>query len=205
MVFPLEFAIRLYLLKFTMYLNCLVEELHSLCRDIKNYCGDKRMRRTILQNIVIGCYRHQRLYEMNLFLNKIFGATVGISILQVFIQLTVDAFFACFHLSGHISVLGKYGVSLIPTLTILLVTLISSKECMDAAKRIPVAVHSIKHKVTDLKLAILIENFSLQLLHEKIVFDAKGFVILDCNLLRGMLSSITTYMVFFIQLAPQYN
>ncbi|XP_031627734.1 gustatory receptor 23a-like [Contarinia nasturtii] len=52
---------------------------------------------------------------------------------------------------------------------------------------------------------LLLENFSLQLMHEPIVFSVAGVFRLNFTLLRAMVAGITTYMVIFIQFMPKLS
>jgi gustatory receptor len=64
-------------------------------------------------------------------------------------------------------------------------------------------LHNIDKDVDDERINTLIENFSLQILHEPLIFSASGFFQMDFMFLKTMIASITTYMVIFIQFMPK--
>ncbi|XP_048515130.1 uncharacterized protein LOC125501947 [Athalia rosae] len=52
------------------------------------------------------------------------------------------------------------------------------------------------------KLEEEIEEFSIQMIHNPVQFDACGFFDLDYSFIQGVIGSITTYMVILIQMNP---
>lgn len=64
-------------------------------------------------------------------------------------------------------------------------------------------LHNVEKNVEDEKINTLTENFSLQILHEPLMFSVSGFFEMDFMFLKTIIASITTYMVIFIQFMPK--
>lgn len=64
-------------------------------------------------------------------------------------------------------------------------------------------MHNIEKNVDEQKINTTVENFSLQILHEPLMFSVSGFFQMDFMFLKTIVSSITTYMVIFIQFMPK--
>lgn len=60
-------------------------------------------------------------------------------------------------------------------------------------------VHKLDHDFSNELQNLLLEQFSLQLLLQKIKFSAFGFFYLDFTLLYTIVAAITTYLVILIQ------
>ncbi|KDR24352.1 hypothetical protein L798_04300, partial [Zootermopsis nevadensis] len=67
------------------------------------------------------------------------------------------------------------------------------------ANRTAIVVHKLLGQTNDLVLREEIQQFSLQLLHEKVKFTACGFFPLDFTLLYSIVGAVTTYLVILIQ------
>lgn len=63
----------------------------------------------------------------------------------------------------------------------------------------PLIVHKIEHDMNNEQQNLFLEQFSLQLLHQKIQFSAFGFFNLDFTLIYAIVAAITTYLVILIQ------
>ncbi|XP_037911424.1 gustatory receptor 8a-like [Hermetia illucens] len=92
----------------------------------------------------------------------------------------------------------------LPRVWTLWITLKSSQDCMDEANNISFQLHRIKCSNDNDLLTVQIQNFSLQLAHERIIFTAKGFFPVNVTILKSIFALITMYMCFFIQLMPDY-
>lgn len=79
----------------------------------------------------------------------------------------------------------------------------SCEFCLEQVRYIGFLLHNIEKDVDDERINSITENFSLQILHEPLVFSACGFFQLDFMFLKTMIASITTYMVIFIQFMPK--
>ncbi|XP_011705740.1 PREDICTED: putative gustatory receptor 28b [Wasmannia auropunctata] len=66
------------------------------------------------------------------------------------------------------------------------------------AQRIRTTIHDVLNSIRDEKIKNELQLFSLQTLHCKITFSAKGFNV-DATFLATMMGTITTYMLISIQ------
>jgi 7tm Chemosensory receptor len=90
---------------------------------------------------------------------------------------------------------------LCPTMAILVLVLNSCEECLEQVRYIGFLLH--KKDIEDQRINTLTENFSLQILHEPLMFSVSGFFQMDFMFLRSIVAAITTYMVIFIQFMPK--
>jgi gustatory receptor len=77
------------------------------------------------------------------------------------------------------------------------------EKCLEEVRHIGFLLHNIEKNVDEEKINTLTENFSLQILHEPLMFSVSGFFQMDFMFLKTIVSSITTYMVIFIQFMPK--
>lgn len=75
--------------------------------------------------------------------------------------------------------------------------------CLEQVRYIGFLLHNIEKDIDNERINVLTENFSLQILHEPLVFSISGFFQMDFMFLKTMIASITTYMVIFIQFMPK--
>lgn len=88
-------------------------------------------------------------------------------------------------------------------MTIAVMVLKSCEVCLEQVRYIGFLLHNIEKDLDDERINLITENFSLQILHEPLVFSACGFFQMDFMFLKTMIASITTYMVIFIQFMPK--
>lgn len=79
----------------------------------------------------------------------------------------------------------------------------SCEVCLEEVRYIGFLLHNIEKDIDDERINTLTENFSLQILHEPLIFSVSGFFEMDFMFLKTMIASITTYMVIFIQFMPK--
>lgn len=79
----------------------------------------------------------------------------------------------------------------------------SCEQVLEQVRYIGFLLHNIEKDIDDERINSITENFSLQILHEPLVFSACGFFQMDFMFLKTMIASITTYMVIFIQFLPK--
>ncbi|TMW52134.1 hypothetical protein DOY81_002769, partial [Sarcophaga bullata] len=96
---------------------------------------------------------------------------------------------------------------LIPVVLEIPAFLITSKNCMEVVKHITFNLHSIISQFNNNNpvLSIQLQNFSLQILHQKICINGVGITRMDGYMLTRAIGSITTYMIFFIQFMPKFT
>lgn len=90
-----------------------------------------------------------------------------------------------------------------PTIFLMVMVLKSCEFCLEQVRYIGFLLHNIEKDVDDERISSITESFSLQILHEPLVFSACGFFQMDFMFLKTMIASITTYMVIFIQFMPK--
>jgi 7tm Chemosensory receptor len=88
-------------------------------------------------------------------------------------------------------------------MAILVLVLNSCEECLEQVRYIGFLLHNIEKDIEDQRINTLTENFSLQILHEPLMFSVSGFFQMDFMFLRSIVAAITTYMVIFIQFMPK--
>lgn len=90
-----------------------------------------------------------------------------------------------------------------PTVVILILVLNACEDCLEQVRYIGFLLHNIEKNIDEQRINTLTENFSLQILHEPLMFSVSGFFQMDFMFLKTIIASITTYMVIFIQFMPK--
>ncbi|XP_050329631.1 gustatory receptor 8a-like [Bactrocera neohumeralis] len=148
---------------------------------------------------------YQRIYEMCDYFQQALGASTIAVLLMTYVRLVVDAYFSLY--SFHTKTQPKYieNLLLLPAYLEIPALLLTSQKCMNEVKFIAFELHNIRSSVDNSLISIQIQNFSLQILHQKIRIDGLGISALDGKMLVSIVGSITTYMVFFIQFMPKFK
>lgn len=94
-------------------------------------------------------------------------------------------------------------LQLFPTMLFLIYVLNACEKCLEQVRYIGFLLHNIEKDVNDERINTLTENFSLQILHEPLMFSVSGFFCLDFMFGKSLIAAITTYMVIFIQFMPK--
>jgi 7tm Chemosensory receptor len=81
----------------------------------------------------------------------------------------------------------------------MILVLNACENCLEQVRYIGFLLHNIEKNVDEQRINTLTENFSLQILHEPLMFSVSGFFQMDFMFLKTIIASITTYMVIFIQ------
>ncbi|XP_065363077.1 gustatory receptor 8a-like [Calliphora vicina] len=78
---------------------------------------------------------------------------------------------------------------------------------MDVVKVITFNLHSIRSHFRNQTgvISTQLQNFSLQILHQRICINGIGITRMDGYMLTRVIGSITTYMIFFIQFMPKFT
>ena len=77
------------------------------------------------------------------------------------------------------------------------------EDCLEQVRYIGFLLHNIEKDIEDHRINTLAENFSLQILHEPMIFSVSGFFQMDFMFAKSIIAAITTYMVIFIQFMPK--
>lgn len=109
----------------------------------------------------------------------------------------------CINYNYNDFIFSELLLQLCPTTLILLIVLSACEKCLEEVRHIGFLLHNIEKNVDEEKINTLTENFSLQILHEPLMFSVSGFFQMDFMFLKTIVSSITTYMVIFIQFMPK--
>lgn len=83
-------------------------------------------------------------------------------------------------------------LQLFPTITILVLVLNACEGCLDQVRYIGFLLHNIEKDIEDPRINTLTENFSLQILHEPLMFSVSGFFKMDFMFLKTIIASITS-------------
>ncbi|XP_019891315.1 gustatory receptor 8a-like isoform X7 [Musca domestica] len=143
-------------------------------------------------------------------LTHLVAKSMPLSILAIFVATYIKILSDCYW--SYWMIYAKFEIHeifecslLLPSVLNILLVLVVSKNCMRTAKLIPQSLHSIRHSVGNLCLSRKIQHFSLQICHQQIIFKAFGCFTIDCYIASGILGSIATYMMFYIQFMPKFN
>ncbi|XP_018792278.1 PREDICTED: gustatory receptor 8a [Bactrocera latifrons] len=146
---------------------------------------------------------YQRIYEMLYDFQRAFSMSSMAVLLMIYVRVVVDAYFMFLSYSSGWQILEN--LLLLPAYLEIPALLLTSQKCMNEVKFIAFELHNIRSSVDNSLISIQIQNFSLQILHQKIRIDGLGISALDGKMLVSIVGSITTYMVFFIQFMPKFK
>lgn len=93
-------------------------------------------------------------------------------------------------------------LQLFPTIFILVLVLNACEECLEQVRYIGFLLHNIEKDVEDQRINTLTENFSLQILHEPLMFSVSGFFKMDFMFLKTIIASITSTLIVFSLMEP---
>ncbi|XP_070497108.1 putative gustatory receptor 2a [Chironomus tepperi] len=144
------------------------------------------------------------LWESSLLINRCFGFSQLANLLQNFIHLTCLLYSTySFLYYNNFEDLLELVFQIVPILSVVIMVLKSCEVCLEEVRYIGFLLHNIEKDIDDERINTLTENFSLQILHEPLIFSVSGFFEMDFMFLKTMIASITTYMVIFIQFMPK--
>ncbi|XP_037036469.1 gustatory receptor 8a-like isoform X2 [Bradysia coprophila] len=206
-------------LQYIFYLNIVKRQLHLLFEELRRIDEYSRYNRTKLERTLQHTYDqflcrrlylareyYSFIYEISTELNEAFGWSHLVNLTHSFVQILTDLYW-CYWLSDNETYIlsGDSAMTTIQSVVILILVFGYSTELHTKAKKTSFFVHSIRQMDCGSKIRDLIESFSLQLIHEPIIFRAQGCFNLDLSILGDATVAITTYMVFFIQFTPRYK
>ncbi|XP_023295253.2 gustatory receptor 8a-like, partial [Lucilia cuprina] len=200
------------LMQITMNLYIIMTEILQLNKEILELVvTTKSIKLSFLEEMIynelsIFMRKYQDIYTMMELFKKSCSISLLVLLIKSYVKILSDSYWTYWVIYNKEEVyeFAEYSL-IIPTAFNVFLTLIISKECMNAAKLIPHSLHSLRHRVENLKLSYKIQNFSLQLRHQQIVIDAFGCFTVDCYIVSGILGSITTYMIFYIEFMPKFK
>lgn len=163
---------------------------------------------------------YNKLYRSSLVINYSFGLSTLINLGNDFLAITLNAYFIFLSVQNEFTTrhvlkvfqsifwsfphcVNIFAISAASHFTIQTVRIIDSTSfillvSLQAIKT-ALIVHKIQNDLKSQEQNLFLENFSLQLLHQKIQFTAFGFFAIDFTLLYSIIAAITTYLVILIQ------
>ncbi|KAM7349521.1 gustatory receptor 8a-like [Cochliomyia hominivorax] len=212
---PFIYAVHLRNMQFIFYIEILRLELVKLQQDlglmveysrfVSYGCGFKGFEEFLRKKLLDKQKHYQLIYEMFEHFQNAFGFSIIAVLLMVYVRVLVDAYF------GYYTVYRDWNkveiILLLPACMQIPAFLITSKNCMDVVKLITFNLHSI---ITQCKnqtgiISTQLQNFSLQILHQRICINGIGITRMDGYMLTRAIGSVTTYMIFFIQFMPKFT
>ncbi|CRL02091.1 CLUMA_CG015588, isoform A [Clunio marinus] len=168
---------------------------------------------------------YNKVYILSTLVNYSFGFSLLSNIANDFFSLTANSYFICLSMINSSELIEKIfnGVrsflwcsphllnlilaSIVCHLTIRTVSNqkickeinSNKKNSLKQSNKTGLILHKLKVDYNNEIQTLFIEQFSLQLLHQKIQFNAFGFFNLDLSLLYTIVAAITTYLVILIQ------
>ncbi|XP_055913231.1 putative gustatory receptor 2a [Eupeodes corollae] len=148
---------------------------------------------------------YSRLWEVCTLVNKCFGLSILIAIGVDFLAITANFYWIFLNFKKFSSSYGdifRIASSVfwsMPHLYNVVKLAIMCHTTIETTSEIALGVHRIQVDLFNDNHNSLIEQFSLQLLHQKIHFTAFGFFSIDCSLLYTIVGATTTYLIILIQ------
>ncbi|XP_011185251.1 gustatory receptor 8a [Zeugodacus cucurbitae] len=178
----------------------LLAEYTNFARRVVPFAGfEKFVRQKLAEKQLV----YQRIYEMLYYFQRAFSMSTMAVLLMLYVRVVVDAYFMFFN--QYVGWQFMENLLLLPAYLEIPALLLTSQKCMNEVKFIAFELHNIRSSVDNSLISIQIQNFSLQILHQKIRIDGLGISALDGKMLVSIVGSITTYMVFFIQFMPKFK
>ncbi|XP_012161679.1 gustatory receptor 8a isoform X2 [Ceratitis capitata] len=196
-----------------LHIDVIRHELEKLRNDIALLAEYTRFARRVVPFVGFESFVRQKLaekqlvfqhiYEMLYFFQRAFSVSTMAVLLMIYVRVVVDTYFMFFNDAVGWRFLEN--LLMLPAYLEIPSLLLTSQKCMNEVKFIAFELHNIRSSVDNSLISIQIQNFSLQILHQKIRIDGLGISALDGKMLVSILGSITTYMVFFIQFMPKFK
>ncbi|GAB0099345.1 Gustatory receptor [Sergentomyia squamirostris] len=207
---------RMRHLHLTMYVDLIRSRLHIVRKELKQMVVITKNNHFVLKDELTTKRIETRLVQMKKIygvlwechgdVNSSFGWSELAALMQNFIQLTCDLYWIYSVLNrNELRSVPELVLSLVPTFTAIIIMLHSCEKCLNDVRHIGFWLHNIEKDIHNISMDTLIENFSLQILHEPFSFTVSGFFNMDFRLLKSMVAAITTYMVIFIQFMPKVD
>ncbi|XP_049310814.1 putative gustatory receptor 2a [Bactrocera dorsalis] len=185
-----------------------IKELNLLNSKPKQYTYLKHqydMENTDMKRLLIIRDLYNRLWELTATLNKDFGISILTNVGNDFISITTNCYWMFLQFNTFSASLEKFmqiSSNLIWSITHLFNVLMLAMLCERTVQRttaIAMGLHRIETNIWNDNHNTVIEQFSLQLLHQKLAFSAAGFFDINCSLLYTIAGATTTYLIILIQ------
>lgn len=163
---------------------------------------------------------YNKLYLSSLTINYAFGLSTLINLSNDFLAITLNSYFVFLSLTPSFTArhvlkvfqsifwflphcVNILAITAASHFTIQTVGSIVSASVLSIIPfqtiKTALIVHKIPNNLKSEEQNLFLENFSLQLLHQKVQFTAFGFFAIDFTLLYSIIAAITTYLVILIQ------
>ncbi|XP_070502883.1 putative gustatory receptor 2a [Chironomus tepperi] len=153
-----------------------------------------------LDNLRRICYK---LFIMSHSINRAFGLSTLVNITNDFITVTLNSYFifvACqrFTYRSRIKAVESIFWSLPHCINIIVLATCCQVTVL-STRKIGMLLHRIKFNFSNGSQSMFMSHFSIQLLLQKVEFNAFGFFKIDFSLLYAIAATVTTYLVILIQ------
>ncbi|XP_071638474.1 uncharacterized protein [Temnothorax longispinosus] len=149
--------------------------------------------------------QHQMISNAVQMMNMIFSLQLLATIILTFIGITFHLYFRILYWQKDISMImvdDFYEVYLTMAVTYYFTKIIlivwACETTKNQALQIGTTIHGVFNSTGNIEIKNELKLFSLQILHRKNMFSAKG-LILDASLLTAMVGNISTYLLILIQ------
>ncbi|XP_061403038.1 putative gustatory receptor 2a [Musca vetustissima] len=148
---------------------------------------------------------YNRLFVLTELYNQYFGISMLINLGNDFISITSNCYWIFINFKNFASTTKDFlqiagsTVWSIPHLLNVLVLAILCDRTMGSTTSMALGLHRIHIDTFNDNHNSVIQQFSLQLLHQKIKITAAGFFTIDCGLLYTIVGATTTYLIILIQ------
>ncbi|XP_018794455.1 PREDICTED: putative gustatory receptor 2a [Bactrocera latifrons] len=163
------------------------------------------MENTDVKRLLIIRDLYNRLWELTATVNKNFGISILTNVGNDFISITTNCYWIFLQFNTFSASLENFlqiSSNLIWSITHLFNVLMLAMLCERTVQRttaIAMGLHRIETNIWNDNHNTVIEQFSLQLLHQKLAFSAAGFFDINCSLLYTIAGATTTYLIILIQ------
>ncbi|XP_011194022.2 putative gustatory receptor 2a [Zeugodacus cucurbitae] len=148
---------------------------------------------------------YNRLWELTATINSDFGISILTNVGNDFISITSNCYWIFLNFKSYAATLENFlqiASSFIWSMPHLFNVLMLALLCERTVQRttaIALGLHRIETNISNDNHNTVIEQFSLQLLHQKLAFSAAGFFDINCSLLYTIAGATTTYLIILIQ------
>ncbi|XP_073828631.1 gustatory receptor 2a [Musca autumnalis] len=158
-----------------------------------------------LKRLLIVRDLYNRIFLLTEIFNRYFGISMLINLGNDFISITSNCYWIFINFKNFASTTKDFlqiagsSVWSIPHLLNVLILAISCDKTMESTTNMALGLHRINIDTFNDNHNSVIQQFSLQLLHQKIIITAAGFFTIDCSLLYTIVGATTTYLIILIQ------
>ncbi|KAL6259633.1 hypothetical protein P5V15_009549 [Pogonomyrmex californicus] len=156
--------------------------------------------------------QHLMIIDTVQMLNMTFSLQLLATVVITFIEITFKFYFYILYWQKGVSMIPMDDSIYFTFLTINTIFYFSKITLMawacetgkEQAQLIGTTVHDVLNNTSDNEIKSELQSFSLQILHNKVKFSAKGLTI-DATLLTAMMGTISTYLLILVQFLNMSN